>query len=76
MQLQESFPFGDSGELFILRANIFMIHKALPKFMKILSHKSVEPYGIYLNIYIHAYIHKIFTSTFCITMERKYKGEH
>ena len=30
----------------ILEANIFMIHKALMKFTKILFHKNLEPYGM------------------------------
>ena len=62
VQQQKSFPFGDIRELFntalkysqlenmwnakILEANIFMIHKALMKFTKILFHKNLEPYGM------------------------------
>ena len=30
--------------------NIFMIHKALPKSMKILSHENLDPVDISLNI--------------------------
>ena len=30
----------------IFESNIFMIHKVLPKFTKILSHKYLEPYSI------------------------------
>ena len=29
------------------KANIFVIHKALPKFTRILSHRNLEPYGIH-----------------------------
>ena len=29
----------------VFEANIFVIHKALPKFMNILPHGSLEPYG-------------------------------
>ena len=29
----------------IFKFNVFMIHKVLPKFTKILSHKYLEPYG-------------------------------
>ena len=64
MQLQESFPFGDSRKLFdstykylqletpsmsnkIFEANIFVVHKALPKFTKIMSHKNSESYSIH-----------------------------
>ena len=31
----------------IFKSNIFVIHKVLPKFTKILSHKYLEPYGSY-----------------------------
>ena len=31
----------------IFGANIFMIHRVLPKFTKILSHENLEPYGIF-----------------------------
>ena len=31
----------------IFKSNIFAIHKVLPKFMKILSHKYLEPYSIF-----------------------------
>ena len=30
----------------IFESNIFVIHKVLPKFMKILSHEYLEPYGM------------------------------
>ena len=55
MQLQESFTFSDDRELFIaehlrstkiLEIIIFVICKALLKFMKTLSHRNLEPYGI------------------------------
>ena len=35
----------------IFKANIFVIHKVLPIFTKILSHGNLEPYGI-LQLYI------------------------
>ena len=31
----------------IFESNIFVIHKVLPKFTKILSHEYLEPYGSY-----------------------------
>ena len=33
----------------IFESNIFMIHKVLPKFMKILSHECFEPHSIELR---------------------------
>ena len=57
VRLQESFPFGDGRELFKTALkysyaentwssktnNLFVMHKALLKYMKILSHKNLEP---------------------------------
>ena len=36
----------NTGRTNIFESNIFMIHKVLPKFTKILSHEYLEPYGI------------------------------
>ena len=33
----------------IYKSNIFVIHKVLPKFTKILSHEYLEPYGMYCH---------------------------
>ena len=40
------------GSTKIFEANIFMIHEALPKFTKILSHENLEPYGICIASWI------------------------
>ena len=49
----------------ILKSNIFMIHKVLLKFTKILLHEYLEPYGIYHRMTYFIMLEKMFNGHLC-----------